>query len=104
MAAADLGPDDSEDNVLDLCAAEEDVASLPEVCRLPVCGTSKNCRTSYSCNPESPMHTGWHVGGNPACTPRDPWTSASTVRHMPCSCHATGFRLQAKLQLCPLAA
>ena len=44
MAAADLGPDDSEDNVLDLCAAEEDVASLPEVCRLLVSGPSMNCK------------------------------------------------------------
>ena len=44
MAAADLGPDDSEDNVLDLCAAEEDVASLPEVCRLLVCGASETCK------------------------------------------------------------
>ena len=41
MAAADLGPDDSEDNVLDLCAAEEDVASLPEVTWRLVCGASQ---------------------------------------------------------------
>ena len=44
VAAADLGPDDSEDNVLDLCAAEEDVASLPEVCQLLMCEASKDCK------------------------------------------------------------